>query len=127
LGLDVLIEITKYLSLDESINAFSMSILPLLRQANSKVHLNNSSKRFVEMIPQHLDPRQVTSLRITGDPQRLGYDLSAFRAFDQLVGLTVFSERASHTIEQCLHCLPKVRRLFLWFDEPLSYSFFTIY
>ena len=52
---DVVVEICEYLLLDESINAFTTSILPLLRDGYSKVHLNNPSKRFVEMIPRHLD------------------------------------------------------------------------
>ena len=114
---DVVIEITKYLSLDETINAFSMSILSLLRDGYSKVHLNNPAKRFVEMIPQHLDPRQVTSLRIADDPRRLRSDLTAFHTFDQLISLTILSERASHRIEQCLNCLPNIRRLSLWLDD----------
>ena len=118
---DVVVEITKYLWLNESINAFTTSILPLLRDGYSKVHLKNPSKRFVEMIPQHLDPRQVTSIRVTDDPGILGIDFTAFHIFDQLISLTILSERALRTIEQCL---PNVRRLSLYFDEPLSYNSF---
>jgi hypothetical protein len=121
---DVVVEITKYLSLDETINAFSMSILPLLRDGYSKVHLNNPTKRFVEMIPEYLDPRQVTSLRIADDPRRLRSDLNAFHTFNQLTSLTILSERASHRIEQCLNCLPKIRRLSLWLDDESSSHLF---
>ena len=117
---DVVLKICEYLLLDESINAFTTSILPLLRDWYSKVHLNNPSKRFVEMISQYLDPRQVTSLRIADDPQERRSDLSAFRAFDQLISLTALSERASHRIEQYLYCLPNVRRLSLWLDDEYN-------
>ena len=121
---DMVVEMTKYLWLDELINAFTTSILPLLRDGYSKIHLNNPTKRFVEMIPQHLDPRQVASLRITDHPLRSGSDFTAFRAFDQLISLTVISERASHRIEQCLDCLPNLRRLSLWLDnQPYSHFF----
>lgn len=92
---DVFVEICKYLWLYEPIDAFTTSILSLLRGGHSKVHLNNPSKLFVEMIPRHLDPRQVTSLRVTDHPLRSGSDLSALHIFDQVISLTVFNERAS--------------------------------
>ena len=121
---DVVVEITKYLWLDESINAFTTSILPLLRDGYSQIHLNNPSKRFAEMIHQQLDPRQVASLRIADDPGRLGSDLTGFHLVDQVISLTILSERASRTIDRCLLCLPNVRRLSLCFDEPLSSNSF---
>lgn len=121
---DVVLEICEYLALDESIDALTTSILPLLRDRYSKVHLNNPSKRFAEMIPRHLDLRQVASLRITDDPQKGRSDLSALRAFDQLISLTVISERASQRIEQCLYCLPSVRRLSLWLDDEYHSNLF---
>ena len=91
---DVLLEISKYLYLDETINAFSMGILPLLRDRHSKVHLKDPPKRFLQMIPQHLAPRQVASLLITDDPRTPTGHLSLLRVFDRLTSLTILSERA---------------------------------
>jgi hypothetical protein len=62
---DVLALINEYLSLNDAINAFSLSILPLLHQTRSKVHLKNPSVRFLQMIRQYVDPRQIASLHIT--------------------------------------------------------------
>jgi hypothetical protein len=123
---DVLVEIAEYLSLSDAINAFSMGILPLLRDGPFKVHLNNPSEWFVEMIPRHLDPRQVASLHISMDPLRPTSDLSAFRIFDQLSSLTVSSIGDLLIIYQCLYHLRHVRRLSLWFKDQFNYSWFRV-
>ena len=52
---DILVEITKYLTLIDAIDTFSISILPLLQQTHSKVYLNNPSRRFIQRIPQYVD------------------------------------------------------------------------
>ena len=121
---DVLVEITKYLSLNDAINAFSITILPLLRQAHSKVHFINPSSQFLEIIPDQLDPSQVASVRMTGDLQRPERDLSAFQIFDQLSNLTVVSERGTHTLSQLLRYLPNVRRLSFWLDVEFNSQLF---
>ena len=108
---DVLVEIAKYLSLNDAIHAFSISILSVLRQAHSKIHLNDPSRQFLEIIPDQLDSRQVASVRMSGDLQRSERDLSAFQIFDQLSNLTVVSERGTHTLSQLLRYLPSIRRL----------------
>ena len=112
---DVVIEISKYLSLIDTINAFSISILPVLRQAHSKVHLNNPSYRLLQMIPHYLDPRQISSVYIIDDIHRPTHHLSAFQIFDQLVSMTVFSQRREPMIGRLLSYFPAVRRLCLWF------------
>ena len=121
---DVLVEIAEYLSLNDAINAFSMGILQLLRDGYSKVHLNNPSKRFVEMICQHLDPTQVVSVHINNDPLQPGSDLDALRVFDRLSSLTDSSIRESPMLFHYLYNLRNIRRLSLWFKDQLGYSFF---
>jgi hypothetical protein len=72
------IEISKYLPLDDVINASSPSVFPLLRGAHTKVHLANSSHPFLQMVREHLDSRQVTSLRLADDLVTLRHDFSSF-------------------------------------------------
>jgi hypothetical protein len=112
----VLTEISKYLLLNDAVNAFSIEILPLFREAHSKVHLNNLSKRFVEMIPQHLDPKQVTSVRFTGELIPSTPAFPSFHAFDQLRSLTVLNLLRLSDVGHALHFLPTVRSISLWFD-----------
>ena len=121
---DVVIEITKYLSLIDAINTFSISILPLLREAHSRVHLNHPSTRLVEILPQHLDPRQIASIHIIDDARRPRYELSAFRVFDQLATVTILCQLWTQTIGRILPYFPRVRRLSLWFDAQLNSDFF---
>ena len=112
---DVWVEITKYLSLNEAINAFSLSILPLFRQAHSKINLDNPSNRLVQMIGQHLDPRQITSVHIIDNNRGPTRDLSAFQMFDQLVSVTVFSQKSNNTNGGLLPYFPTARYVSFWF------------
>ena len=112
----IFLEISKYLSLNDSINALSMSILPLLRQEHSKVHLNNPSNRFLQLIPRHLDPKQVTSVRFTGELLPSTHDFLSFHAFDQLLSLTVLNAIRLDEIGPISRRLPTVRSVSLWFD-----------
>ena len=122
---DVWVEITKYLSLNDAINAFSLSILPLLRQAHSKVQLDNPPDRFVQIVGQHLDPRQIASVRIIDDIRRPTRALSAFRMFDQLVSVTVFSEKGNNTIGGLLPYFPTARYVAFWFAFEFDLGLFT--
>jgi hypothetical protein len=81
---DVLVEISEYLWLNDAINAFSLSILPLLHQSHCKVHLHNPSDRSLEVILRYLDPRQITSLHMTAELFKSERYSSTLRIFDQL-------------------------------------------
>ena len=117
---DVLVEISEYLSLNDAINAFSISILPLLRDAHSKVHLDNPSNRLLQIITEHLDAKQIASLFIADDSRGLTCDPSAFQRFDHLVSLTVHSPRWQQTIGRLLAYSPGLRRLSLWFPSKFD-------
>jgi hypothetical protein len=86
---DVLFEISEYLSLNDTINAFSISILPLLRNKHFHVHLSNPSDRFLELIPRYVNPRQIASLHITEKLWQTGRYFSNLRTLDQLISLTM--------------------------------------
>ena len=122
---DVVIEITKYLLMSDAINAFSINILALLHQAHSKIHLSNPSDRFLEMIPQYVDPRQITSLRITDEFFLLERHFSTLRTFDQLISLTLLTGSHIDAFICVLAELTNVQRLSLWFDDTISTLFFT--
>ena len=122
---DVVIEISKYLSLAEAINAFSTSILPLLRQTRCKVHLNDPPTRLLQIVTEHLDPRQITSVRIVDDVRRPAPDLSAFRMFDQLVSVKIVIEQPQQMISRLLPYFPNIRHLALVLTAELNPTFFT--
>ena len=124
LCMDVVIEISKYLSLTDTLNAFSLSVLPLLRETHSKVHLNNPSKRLLQTITGHLDARQIVSLHISDDIHTPVCDFSALQKFQELVFVTIHSPRWQETIGYLLDDFPRLRRLSLWFDKPLDATLF---
>ena len=119
---DVWVEITKYLSLNDAINAFSLSILPLLRQAHSKINLDNPSNRLLQMIGQHLDPRQIASVHIITENRRSSRDFSAFQMFDQLVSVTVFSRKSNNTNGGLLPYFPTARYVSFWFAFEFDFG-----
>ena len=116
---DILAQINEYLSLNDAINAFSLNILPLFHQTRSKVQLNSPSHRFLEMIPQYFDPRQIASLRTTDEFLPSERHFSTLRTFDQLISLTVIVRRALYLISSLLADLPNVHRLSLWFGGDI--------
>ena len=121
---DVVIEIVKYLSLPDAINAFSTGILPLLRQEHTKVHLDNPSRRFLQMITQHFNPNRFASLRVTDGFRVSENNLSLFQTFDQLVSLTFVSQRQTYMINRLLCHLPNVRFVSLSLDEAINWDHF---
>ena len=112
---DVVIEISKYLSLVDIINAFSIAILPLLKAAHAKIHLENPSSLLLQKVRQHLDPSQIASLRLTNDFQIPRHHLPAFQTFDRLTSVTVISENEANAIGYLRCYLPNRRHLSLWF------------
>ena len=88
---DVLVEISQYLWLNEAVNAFSISLLPMFRDAHAKLHPNNPSDRFVKLIPEYLDPSQIVSLRSYSNVRTYIYKNSFSSNFDGLVRLTLLN------------------------------------
>lgn len=119
--LDVLLEIAKYLSLNETIHTFSTSILSALRRAQNKVHLVDPSKRLIEVLPQHLDQQQITSIRLTKDLVRPNRAIP-FASFTQLISLTLLNPSSLHTLDQYLPHFPTASAVSLWFEGEFQFQ-----
>ena len=114
------VEISTYLSFDQMIRGFSLNILPLLRQTHTKINLIDPSNPLLEMISRHLDPRQIASLHLTDKFVRSDDGLRSFQTLNQLVNLTVFSDRDDGLIDRLLETLPNILTLTLLLDCPIS-------
>ena len=132
---DVFIEISKYLTLEETIDAFSPSILPLLRQTHTKVHLVDPTDRFLQAIPDHLERRQISSVRFSAASMINGDLLSSFGTFDQLISLNLADLQLLEKIANFERFFPNLQALCLRsncafsltrLDTILSRSFSTI-
>jgi hypothetical protein len=123
---DIVIEISKYLSLVDAVNAFTLSILPLLEEAHAKIHLVNPSNLLLKIVGEHCDPRQIVSLRITDNFRISQHDRRIFRSFNQLTHVILLSQRGTHVIDHLRRCLPNVPRLSIWFDNKCDLNRFSL-
>ena len=119
---DILVEITQFLWLDETINAFSISILPLLHQTHTKVHLVNPSNRFLERIVEHLDPRQIVSVRVDDKLRTWERDFSPSRVFNRLISSILINVGRVYATDNILDGFPNIRVLSVWFNGELNFD-----
>jgi hypothetical protein len=102
------------------IEAFSVSILPFLRHAHTKVHLNEPSNDLLELICEYLDPTQIASLRIGSNRLKGIRELSSLNIFDQLVSLCVSFTPMLENLGHLHEYFPNGRILTLMFSSPFS-------
>jgi len=123
---EILVEITEYLSLNDAINALSINILQLIRQTDIRVHLVNPSIRFLQMIRQHLNPRQVTSIRLPGSLMESTKDFTSLHVFNELISLSLVNPGPPLSIGPLLAKFPTVHAVSLWYDNTFRYEIFTV-
>ena len=99
---------------------FQSSILPLLQEAHAKIHLVNPSNPLLQIVGEHLDPRQIVSLRINEDFRISPHDLPIFRTFVQLTTVTLLTRWGTHRIDDLRRSSPNVRRLSIWFNNEIN-------
>jgi len=61
---EIIVEIAKYLSLNDAISAFSIDILRLLDNSELNFQLSNPSIPFIKMILQYFKVKQIVSFRL---------------------------------------------------------------
>lgn len=120
-----MVKISEYLSLNATIEAFSISILPLLREAGIRAHSVDPSEPFLETIREHLDPRQVTCVRLSGDLLEPEHSFSSFRAFNQLISLSLGKPGPSASLGRFLEMFPTVRAVSLWYESEFRFDTFV--
>ena len=102
-----------------------MSILPLLREARIRVHLDDPSDRFLAMVRQHLDSSQVTSIRLPGALLESTQDFSSFRAFDRLISLSLINPGSLVSVSRFLEKFSTVRAVSLWYESEFRFNIFV--
>ena len=94
-----------------------MSMLPLFRQAQRKVHLVDPPTRFLEALPAYLDQRQVSSVRLSGTFVIMESVLTSFQAFDQLISLHLGNVDLLEKIGHFAMYFPNLQSVTLWFVD----------
>ncbi|CAF3425577.1 unnamed protein product [Rotaria socialis] len=122
LGKNIILKIAKYLTLNDTIDTSTISILPLLRQQETTVETCDPDNLFINTILLKFKPKRIVSLRITPiwycterDPSRLNSDSDIIT-----VSLLNFPDRRVIVVYQ--NCFSRVTCL--WYDNEVNFTLF---
>ncbi|CAF1071553.1 unnamed protein product [Rotaria sordida] len=124
LCLDIILDIAKYLTLNDAVKTFSDKILILLRKYKTKVHISYSSDTFIKMILRKIDPEQIVSLRL--NPIRLrSMILSPLLNFTNVISLILLDLQTMNQIKACEAYFPNLTSLSLWTNNEIDFNIFS--
>ncbi|CAF3965938.1 unnamed protein product [Adineta steineri] len=117
----VMLEIVQYLSLNDIVNAFSSSILPLLYEHETKVHISQTKSTFFKMVLWKIRPEQIVSLRL--NPSSLFPEIPSFmlHSFSNLISLTLVNPMHAGEINKYAFYFPKLICLSLYYDNEANF------
>ncbi|CAF4409859.1 unnamed protein product [Rotaria sp. Silwood2] len=123
LSSDIILEIAKYLTLNDAINVFSTNILLLLRQYEAKVEIYQPANEFINMILRKLKPKQIVSLRLNTIWYWTQPELESLVISTNVISLTLLNFQEINSINKCETYFPNLIRLSLWYDNEVSVGF----
>jgi hypothetical protein len=117
---DSIIEVSKYLTLNKAIEAFSWELLPRIKEKCLPLHLTNRSESLLLQIIDYIDTKSVRSLsldrlELAPDYQHAMYDRLTAASSLQLLNF----EHAAHICD-LLNRFRGTRCLSLWFNHKLE-------
>jgi hypothetical protein len=118
--LDIILEITKYLTLNDTVTAFSSDILYFLHKYKARLHLFEPSKVFMNMILQKIDAEQIVSLRFKavylGPKTALDYLSTSIN----IVSLTLLNIQSIEQFIEYHTIFSNLTFLSLWYDNEVD-------
>ena len=121
----MVLEVAKYLSLNDAINAFSDNILSSLREHNTRVQISDPSKGFLNMILRTMNVEQIVSLHINAFQFYEDIRLSSFSTLTNVISLTLFNPLALNEIIKYALYFDKLSCLSVWYDHKASFDDLT--
>jgi len=121
---DIILEIAKYLTLNDAVQVFSNNILFLLRRNKTKVHLSYSSDRFINMILRTIDPKQIVSLCLNLVRLHSAILPSLFN-FTNVISIILLDCERMEQIKECESCFPNLMSTSLWFNDNINFNIFS--
>ncbi|CAF1347566.1 unnamed protein product [Rotaria sp. Silwood1] len=117
LCLDVVLQITKYLTLNEAVKAFSLKILYLLQSYNARIHLSELDHKFVIMILREFNRKTIDSfsLKTFNESRFIKQESSIVQ--NQVMSLICFNIPSSRIKRKYIGYFPNITSLILYFDE----------
>ncbi|CAF0893811.1 unnamed protein product [Adineta steineri] len=119
---NVILQIAKYLSLNDAINAFSFDILPLLHRTQAKVQLVEPSDRLIKLILRKLNSSQVVSLRFNTEERLSNASSNLLSIFNQVMSISLINHHSIH--ELLFYKIPflNITSLSLWYDYEIAFD-----
>ncbi|CAF1429463.1 unnamed protein product [Adineta steineri] len=119
---DVVLEIAKYLSLNDAINIFSPNVLPLLRRFQANVQLVEPSDSFIKMVLQRLNPSQAVSVRFNAEDRLQNTEFNLLNRFDQVTSVSLVNYHSIHEFIFHKILFPNITSLSLWYDNEIAFD-----
>ncbi|CAF4694151.1 unnamed protein product, partial [Rotaria socialis] len=124
LGRNAIHRIVKYITLNDAINAFTINILPLLRERETPVEICDPDNLFINTILPKLKAKQVISLRLTTNWFCTEQDLSRLNSFSDIFTLTLLNFPDIKLINIYQNYFPQIKNLCLWYDSEVNFTLF---
>jgi hypothetical protein len=119
---EIIVEIAKYLSLNDAISAFSIDILRLLDNSELNFQLSNPSIPFIKMILKYFKVKQIVSLRLNAIEMWSERNLSIFQ---NVISITLPNLPYDNEILYLEKYFPNLTCLSLWYDNEINFNEFN--
>ncbi|CAF4058801.1 unnamed protein product [Rotaria sp. Silwood1] len=118
---EIVLEISQYLSLNDAISAFSIDILSLLNNYQSKFQLSNPFNPFIKMIFRKIKSEQIVSLAFTTSQLWLDTELTFLSNFNKVTSIILHNSSYTNQISEYINCFPNLTHLSLYYDDKINY------
>lgn len=118
---EIIVEIAKYLSLNDAISAFSIDILRLLDNSELNFQLSNPSIPFIKMILKYFKVKQIVSLQLNAIEMWSERNLSIFQ---NVISITLLNLPYDNEITYLEKYFPNLTCLSLWYDNEINFNEF---
>ncbi len=119
---EIIVEIAKYLSLNDAISAFSIDILRLLDNSELNFQLSNPSIPFIKMILKYFKVKQIVSLQLNAIEMWSERNLSIFQ---NVISITLLNLPYDNEILYLEKYFPNLTCLSLWYDNEINFNEFN--
>ncbi|CAF4061835.1 unnamed protein product, partial [Rotaria sordida] len=113
---DIILEITKYLSLNDAVTIFPIDILHLLRKYKVRLPIVEPSDRFMKTMIKNIDNEQIVSLHLKENQLRSTIELASASIFTNIISVTLINLQHVNQINEFQTCFPNLICLSLYYN-----------
>lgn len=115
-----MVEICKYLSLNDAIHAFSHRIVTLLGQSDAKMHIVEPCEDLSDMIYHRLNAEQLVAFCSNTDQSSWKIIADYFTKYSEIRPLTLLNAEHMESFSQVGYYFPRLTRLSLRYDHGID-------